>query len=369
MSEEINRKAQPKTTKTLDTLYQELLTDSELNTNFLVLAVSACVIATLGLLMNSAGVIIGAMIIAPLMMPLRGLALGALEADVKLLTRSLTTLAIATVVAIIISGLVGRIFGVPALSFGSEILARTQPNLADLGVALAAGGVCGFAKIRPQISDAVAGTAIAVALMPPLCVVGICLSQGDFAAAGGAFLLYLTNFLGITLACILVYIWGGYAIDIRKISFALVWFVSLTGALIVPLFISFINLIQQKQLEAIIKEHLKQRTVTFGQQTELTRVDVKWSLPGSKKPSQLFLYVQEISQEEPLTPNQVRKVEEFLKKRLNKSFKITVLVSPFIKVTADESLPSFLLQPSNPINPDDLIIPPTPENPTTTTPP
>ncbi|ACK70075.1 conserved hypothetical protein [Gloeothece citriformis PCC 7424] len=372
MSENLNTKPPKITTQALEKLYQELLEDSQLNTNFMALAVSACIIATLGLLMNSTAVIIGAMIIAPLMMPLRGLALGALEADLKLLGQSLSTLAIATIVAILISGSVGRIFGVPALSFGSEILARTQPNLADLGVALAAGGISGFAKIRPRISDALAGTAIAVALMPPLCVVGISLSQWDLGAAGGAFLLYLTNFLGITLACMLVYIWGGYALDIRKMSFALLWFMSLTGALIFPLFVSFINLIEQAKLQGIIKELLTYRTVTFGQQTELNRLQVQWSLPWSKKPSKLTLFVQETANQKSLTPNQVKKVEEFLEEKLNKSFKITVLVSPYLRITADEPkapqpFPTPLLNPSNSINTDDLIIAPTPDNPTTTT--
>ena len=62
-------------------LQQELLNEAELDTEFLFLTVSACIIASLGLLMNSAAVIIGAMLIAPLMLPLRGLALGMLDTD------------------------------------------------------------------------------------------------------------------------------------------------------------------------------------------------------------------------------------------------------------------------------------------------
>jgi uncharacterized hydrophobic protein (TIGR00271 family) len=180
-------------------LRQELLDDSTLNLNFLVLVVTSCIIATLGLLTNSAGVIIGAMIIAPLMNPLRGLAFGALIADRVLLRGSLLTLAVGIVLSIFTSGLIGGLFQIPSLSFGSEILARTQPTLADLGVALAAGGVSGFAKIRPKVSDVLAGTAIAVALMPPLCVVGISLSQKSLPYSSGSFLLFLTNLLGITL--------------------------------------------------------------------------------------------------------------------------------------------------------------------------
>ena len=83
------------------------------------------------------------------MMPLRGLALALLDADGQMLRRSLVTLAIGTIVSILISGLVGGLFRVPASSFSTEILARTEPTLADLAIALAAGGMSGFAKIRP----------------------------------------------------------------------------------------------------------------------------------------------------------------------------------------------------------------------------
>ncbi len=320
----------------LDELRDDLLKDSQLNINFIFLTVSACIIATLGLLMNSTAVIIGAMIVAPLMMPLRGLALGTLDADIQLLRQSFTTLGLGTLVAILISGIVGQIFAVPATSFNSEIMARTQPNLADLGVALAAGGVSGFAKIRPSIADAVAGTAISVALMPPLCVVGIALSQQDWSSSGGAFLLYLTNFLGITLACLLVFIWGGYGVNPRKMRRALVWLVGLTSLLVVPLLFSLINLIRYEQLEGLIRESLRRQTITFGQASELIDLEVQWSLPWSSKPAELTLTVRAIPDREPLTARQVQKVEEFLERRFGQKFRITVLITEFLRITSEE---------------------------------
>ncbi|NEQ78654.1 MAG: DUF389 domain-containing protein, partial [Okeania sp. SIO2C9] len=154
-------------TEDIERLVHDLGADAEPSLNYLFLTVSACAIATMGLLSNSTAVIIGAMIIAPLMMPLRGLALAALEGNFQMVSKSLTTVGIGTLVAVVMAWMVGRIVGLPASEFGQEILSRTQPNLADLGVAIAAGAVSGFAKIRPQISDALAGTAISVALMPP----------------------------------------------------------------------------------------------------------------------------------------------------------------------------------------------------------
>uniref|UniRef100_A0ACD5GZV3 DUF389 domain-containing protein n=1 Tax=Desertifilum tharense IPPAS B-1220 TaxID=1781255 RepID=A0ACD5GZV3_9CYAN len=153
-------------------------------------------------------VIIGAMVIAPLMLPLRAVAFAALEGDFLLFRKGFVSVVVGTAIAVFLSAMVGLLVGIP--EFGSEVLSRTQPTLVDLGIAVAAGGVSGFAKLRPEINDAVAGTAIAVALMPPICVVGLTLSQGSWTFGSGAFLLYLTNLLGIVLACMLVFILSGY---------------------------------------------------------------------------------------------------------------------------------------------------------------
>jgi uncharacterized hydrophobic protein (TIGR00271 family) len=157
-------------------LHQELSIDASWTINYVVLTISSCLIATFGLISNSTAVIIGAMIIAPLMLPLRGLAFGALEGDLILFCKALGAIAGATILALVLSWLTGRIAGIP--EYGSEVLSRTQPNLVDLGIAAVAGGISSFAKIRERLSDALAGVAIAVALMPPLCVVGLSLSQG-----------------------------------------------------------------------------------------------------------------------------------------------------------------------------------------------
>ncbi len=320
-------------------LHQDLVDAANFDLNFLVLVVSSCIIATLGLLINSAGVIIGAMIIAPLMNPLRSLALGALVADQVLLRRSLITLSVGTVLAIVTSAILGGLFQIPALSFGSEILARTQPTLADLGVALAAGGVSGFAKIRPKVSDVLAGTAIAVALMPPLCVVGIALSQGAWAYSWGSFLLFLTNLLGITLACILTFIWGGYALNLRHMSRALLWFMCLTGLILVPLSLSLFALIQQEQLKATIKELLQRETITLGQQVQL--VDIKLFRPtlfAYNNPDLVTVIVTQESGKE-VTPQQVKELERFLEKRLNRSMKLVVRAFEYREITSQQALP------------------------------
>ncbi len=320
-------------------LQQELLDEAELDTEFLVLTITSCFIATLGLLMNSAAVIIGAMLIAPLMLPLRGLALGMLDTDRILVKISLITLIIGTMTSMIISGLVGAFFGLPEASFGTEILGRTQPNLADLGVAVAAGAISGFAKIRRKLSDALAGTAISVALMPPLCVVGIALSQQSLPLASGAFLLYLTNLLGITLSCIVIFIFGGYYLNYSQTSQALSGFVAMTGILVFPLFVSFGNLLRQEKFEGKIKTLLQNRTVTVGQQSELVGLTVQWpTFPWSKEYPIILVTVQE-NIKNPITPTQVGLVEQLIKKELGQKFKLVFRVSQLREVVADYERP------------------------------
>jgi uncharacterized hydrophobic protein (TIGR00271 family) len=331
----------------IEKLNRDLASDAQLDLNFLVLTLSSCLIASLGLLMNSAAVIIGAMIIAPLMLPLRGLALATLKADRELFNQSLTTLGSGTLVSVAIAWLIGRVFSLPASEFGTEILARTQPNLADLFVAVAAGAVSGFAKIRPQLSDALAGTAVAVALMPPLCVVGITLSQGDWLAGGGALVLYGTNLLGITLACLLVFVWGGYYFDSMQMRRALRWGLSMTLLFVIPLFISLAVLLKQKTLQSTIKDLLKNQTITVGQQVELVKMQVNWSsLPWSNKPATIILTV---SSGEPVTSKQVAEVENFLYRKLGQRFKVIFRVDQFQQVTSDQfesNLPHRQLYPS-----------------------
>ncbi|MDX2349990.1 MAG: DUF389 domain-containing protein [Porticoccus sp.] len=180
---------------------------------FFMLAASG-VIATFGLLSNSAAVIIGAMIVAPLMNPIISLAFGGIETNRLLISRSLLTIVIGSIVVITMAFLVSELIGWKLA--GSELIARMSPSLLDLGIAVAAGAAAAFAYTRPGVSSALAGIAIAVALVPPLCTVGIAFSLGQksgtdigFAmgtvSARGPFLLYLTNIFGIVLSASLIF--------------------------------------------------------------------------------------------------------------------------------------------------------------------
>ena len=307
-------------------LHRELWLDATWNTNYIVFTISACTIATFGLISNSTAVIIGAMLIAPLMLPLRALAFAALEGDLSLFRKALFSIIGATILALILSSFTGHLVNIP--EFGSETLARTQPNLIDLGIAVVAGGISSFAKVRRGVSDALAGTAIAVALMPPLCVVGLCLSQQKFFFAKGAFLLYLTNLLGITLACMVVFILAGFT----EVSHALGWTIGLTGLMVVPLGASFLELVRHAQLETEITNKLINETITVGEGVNSTKIKVDWT----KTPPIIYVTLQT---DKEIYPNQAALVEEFIQAKMGRPFEMVFIVSEVKQVTSRTTTP------------------------------
>jgi uncharacterized membrane protein len=137
----------------------------------------------------------------------------------------------------------------------------------------------------------------------------------------GAFLLYLTNLLGITLACMLVFIWGGYYLEGSKLGRALGWILALTGILIVPLFLSLSALLTKAAVQATLKEKLLRETITVGQQVDLIKpIEVDWN----KQPPEVYLSVRAKT---PVTPKQVGEVEDYFYRKLGRRFSLVFQVS------------------------------------------
>ncbi len=293
-----------------------LVEESKFDLPFLVLIIGSCIIATLGLLSNSTAVIIGAMIVAPLMLPIRALAFAAIEGDILLFRQSLISIVGGTIVAVFLSFALGYISDISI--FGSEIFARSKPNLLDLGIAIAAGGISAYAIIEPKVSPTVAGTAIAVALMPPVCVVGLGLSQANWLLSFGATLLYLTNLLGITLSCMVTFLLQGYT-PMAQAKKALVLAGVLTSILLIPLGISFVDLVRQSRLESSLRQALVNRTITF-QRVELIGLNINWLV----NPPEVRLFVRT---KEEITPRQVELIEEFVARAMGQPFTLIFEVS------------------------------------------
>jgi uncharacterized hydrophobic protein (TIGR00271 family) len=168
---------------------------------FVVLLALATVIATMGILGDSTATVIGAMIVAPLMTPIMATAAALVTGRMSRAGRSLLLVAVGVMGVIGVSWILGTLYsGVISFDGNAQILGRISPRVIDLIAALASGAAGAFCMAREDISDSLPGVAISISLVPPLCVVGISLQAGQWEAASGAFLLFITNFLSILLA-------------------------------------------------------------------------------------------------------------------------------------------------------------------------
>lgn len=180
--------------------------DGRLSYPFIFLIIVSCAIATLGLLLNSTAVIIGAMLVAPMMGPIVLLGLSIAHTDTAMAARSCLALLAGIAGALLISIAIVKV--APFIPAQAEILSRTNPNLFDLLVAIFSGLAAGYAVIRGQ-GGVAAGVAIATALMPPLAVVGYGIATLNLTIFTGASLLFLTNLLAIAFTVAFMALWYG----------------------------------------------------------------------------------------------------------------------------------------------------------------
>ena len=220
----------------------------------------SAIISTLGLLANSVAIIIGAMIIAPLMGPIIGMAYSVAMGNRKLLRRSSLTMFKGVVLTVGASWLTASIIGLETVE--SEILSRTNPTLLDFGIAMAAGLAGAFTQTRRSIADAIPGVAIAVALVPPLSVIGIGLGLGEREIALGAFLLFLTNLICIIFFGSLVFLFQSYG-NLERAKKGLAMSTVVMFALGVPLTISMRELIIRKNVTSQISDLILQEMDSF----------------------------------------------------------------------------------------------------------
>lgn len=194
--------------------------------SFAVLLTLSVVVAVMGLSAGSTAVVIGAMLIAPLMGPVLAVAASLAMTLRRHTMVSLAKVAVATVWCVVLAYLLSR--ALPGTSLSAETLARTQPDVRDLLVALAAGAAGAYATVRRDVSAALPGVAVAVALVPPLATVGITLEAGKADLVAGATLLYVTNLAAIVFAGVMVFVATGF-VPARRITNRAVQLVAAVG--------------------------------------------------------------------------------------------------------------------------------------------
>ena len=220
-------------------LFTNLREESKLNATFMTLLILATMIATFGLYINSASVIIGAMLLAPLMQPIVGVSMGLLRQDVSLFLDGAKTVLVGVLAVVFSAVLISWL--VPLEQLTSEMNGRLSPTILDMLVAIVSGVAAAYAKSNEKIIGSLAGVAIAVALVPPLAVSGIGLGWADWNMFSSALLLFVTNLVGIVLAASLTFLMLGFspvAVAKKGILYAFV----LVGVVAVPLWVSFVKM-------------------------------------------------------------------------------------------------------------------------------
>lgn len=212
---------------------------------YLTLMVLATLLAVTGLFANSAPVIIGAMILAPLMSPIISLSMGVLRQDTTLIFDSSRSLLLGVGLALGFATVMT--WFTPLWSINDQIAARLSPTLLDLGVAIISGIAGAYAHSRAEVAKSLAGVAIAVALVPPLAVAGIGIGWFDWTVFWGAFLLFLTNLAGIVLAAALTFMVLGFS-PIRLARKGLVVSLIVVVLVSMPLVSSFVRMVDEHVL-------------------------------------------------------------------------------------------------------------------------
>jgi uncharacterized hydrophobic protein (TIGR00271 family) len=256
---------------------QEIALGSDPRLRFYLMVAASTMLASLGLIMNSTAVVIGAMLVAPLMTPIFGIALALVRGDTHLLSRSMQAEAVGVVLAILLALLLGLL--IPELAATEEIMARTKPNLFDLLVALFAGFAGAYAMVDENISPALPGVAIATAIVPPLATTGLSLALGNMHWALGSFLLFFANFLSILLVASIVFMAAKVGRDVASPSTRDIvarFSLATIGFCVLAVFLS-------RTLLDIVREQHLQRTIEAVLDEQLTH------LPASDIQKIIFL--------------------------------------------------------------------------------
>ena len=215
------------------------------------------VVAVMGLSANSAAVVIGAMLLAPLMQPVLAAAACISMGLFRKSLRAVGHVLLATVWAIFLSYVLARIIG--ARELPDEVTSRTAPDIRDLIVALGAGTAGAYATVRKDASSSLPGVAVAVALVPPLGAVGMSIEAGRATLAEGALLLYTTNLAAIVLAASVVFVATGFvpprrlASTFRRSLLAAALVGAIVVAIAIPLYRASTSAVEnsERQIEAV----------------------------------------------------------------------------------------------------------------------
>jgi len=311
-------------------VYRALRRGARPNVNYFVLITLSGIIATLGLTQNSPAVIIGAMLVAPLMTPILAISLGIVLGEVSILRVASESTLKGVAAAIGIAAFLSLL--VPEAMPSAAILARAQPSILDLVIALASGAAAAYAVARKEVAAALPGVAIAAALMPPLCTVGIGLASGWGSVAGGALLLFVTNLVAISLAGGAVFLLLGFR-PRRRERHSRIWFrrgvtISFVLLLVVTGILGglLVRSLRDARQETAIRQDL---TRELSQWEGVRLVELEWETGG-----QSIVVNARVQSPEGLNKANVESIAAALSKELGRPVTLRIVVEPVLQVTS-----------------------------------
>lgn len=256
-------------------------------TNVFILA-CAIIIASLGLNLNSTAVIIGAMLISPLMGPILGFGLGLGINDTRLVATSLKHFAVMVGISILVSTIYFVVSPLN-LTHQTELLARTNPTIYDVMIALFGGAAGMFENARKERGTVISGVAIATALMPPLCTVGYGIAHLNAHFVGGALYLFIINSTFIAISTFLVVKYLRFpsekGADQKKLIRNKRLVYAILVILVVPSVISAINIVKQNNFERNVETLVEKNKIIGKSYIFNYRTDT------STKPASIRLYM------------------------------------------------------------------------------
>jgi len=235
-------------------------------------------IAALGLLQSSTAVVIGAMLISPLMGPIASMGFGFASLDGHQIRDSAKVIVVGAMIGILTGVLLTWLS--PIRNATPEIIARTEPTLLDLAIAVFSGIAGAYATVQQKGATAI-GVAIATALMPPLATVGYGLGVANLGFALGAFLLFLTNLAAIAFSFALIARMSGAARPLTKVEITPGYVVAGLAAFAVlatPLGVTLYRVTAEARAQADVRQlltnelHLKP--------VNIAQLQVRWPLRG-----------------------------------------------------------------------------------------
>lgn len=254
----------------LKSLNRNLWRNAEPSFTYYIMLFLSGVISSLGLLAGSTAAIIGAMIVAPLMGPITGMAFAITMGNRRLLKRAGLSVATGAALTVLTAYFICTLVGLNTLN--PEILERTRPTLIDLAIGLAAGAAGAFATTRREVTSALSGVAIAVALVPPLSVIGIGMAFGSRDVVIGSTLLFLTNLSGIILSGGLIFVWQDYG-SMKRARRGLLASTLMITLLGVPLGLSLRELVIEERARTSVGRIIRSKNEIFSD-TDIRRLQV-----------------------------------------------------------------------------------------------